>query len=158
MAGDDRLFEVSVDLPPVTETWPPFSVERLLVQKTPVKREGQVKSVPYFAKSIAYDDIVRVVLDRERNELMYDGVVRESGHSTVRVLLKDDRAPAALSELLTGLGCRWETTTVPSHWAVDVPPPVPYAALRARLAELESHRLIEFEEGAISSAHRAQLT
>ncbi len=156
--GADRLFKVSVDLPEVSATWPPFSTERIFVQKTAVKSEGQVKSIPFFARGISYDDIIHVGIDRVREELMFESVVRESGHSTVRILLEDERSAPRASALLTEYNCDWEVTTVENHWAVDIPPTTPYAALRSNLSQLESAGILEFEEGAISSVHHRQLT
>ena len=154
----ERLFKVSVDLPEESPTWPPFSTERIFVQKTAIKSEGQVRSIPYFAQGIAYDDIVRVGIDNVREELTFQGVVRESGHSTIRILFDDEKHSQHVAALLTEFGCDWEVTTIPIHWAVDVPPTTRYDVLRARLVELKSAGLVSFEEAAISSVHQAQLT
>lgn len=151
-----RLFEVSVDLPEVSPTWPPFATERIFVEKTAVRSEGQVKSIPFFARGIAFDDIILVGVDNEREELVYERLVRESGHSTVRILLENAEAAGTVTALLTEFGSNWEVTTVENHWAVDIPPETPYQVLRSRLAQLETAGRIEFEEGAISSVHRAQ--
>jgi len=155
--GTPRLFKVSVDLPEESETWPPFATERIFVEKTAVKSEGQVKSIPYFATDIAYDDIIRVGIDNAREELTYEGVVRESGHSTIRILFDDAQSAHHVAALLTEFGCEWEVTTIPTHWAVDVPPTTRYDVFRARLVELKSAGLLSFEEAAVSSVHQEQL-
>ena len=155
----ERLFKVSVDLPEESPTWPPFSTERIFVQKTAIKSEGQVRSIPYFAQGIAYDDIVRVGIDNVREELTFQGVVRESGHSTIRILFDDEKRSQHVAALLTEFGCDWEVTTIRHPLGRRYPANHPVRQCCApRLVELESAGLVSFEEAAISSVHQAQLT
>jgi len=151
------MIKVTVDLPEEGPTWPPFSSELIFVERTGAGSQGQVRSIPFFARGIAYDDVVHFRLDREREELVCDGVVRPSGHSTLRILLRDDGAAGRVAALLREFGCEWEVTTIDSHWAVDVPPSTPYAALRQQLVELNTADVIGVEEAAVSAVHSGQL-
>ncbi|WP_371797140.1 DUF4265 domain-containing protein [Streptomyces sp. NBC_01718] len=54
--------------------------------------EVQVRNTPFYVKGIAVGDIVRVRADHERREFVFEEFVSESGHSTVRIIIKDDDA------------------------------------------------------------------
>jgi Domain of unknown function (DUF4265) len=157
-AGGAKMFKVAFDLQPERPNWPPVSVERLWGEKTAVKFEIRVVNTPFFARGVAYGDLVQVRADHERRELVFEKFTSESGHSTVRIILMGAGARDEVESKLGEAGCSWEgAEQFASLLAVDVPPAVDYRPLRDWLRARAGDGTIEFQESAISSNHRAQL-
>ncbi|XVV00189.1 DUF4265 domain-containing protein [Actinosynnema sp. CA-248983] len=148
-----RLYQVAFDLPSDIAERSVASVERLWAEKTAVKMEVVVRNTPFYFKGIANGDVVRVRPDHDRRELVFDGFVAESGHSTVRLVFKAD-ARAEVGEVLRTFGCSWEIDAGEVLWAVDVPVDAEYSLLRASLLKFVERGDIGIEEGAVSSGHR----
>ena len=151
----ERLYKVAFDLPEETAAWADASTERLWTRKTSMQMEVQVQNIPFYVKGIAFGDIVRVRPDHERRELVFDEFVSESGHSTVRVIIKDDGAGVAVEAILRGYNCSWEIDSTGYLWAIDVPPHADYAAsIRGALLRVAKDGRIGIEESALAKAHR----
>lgn len=150
----DRLYKVAFDLPDETADWAHASSERLWTGKTSVQMEVEIRNTPFYVKGIAFGDIVRVRADHERRELVFEQFVSEAGHSTVRIIIKDDDARAALDAMLRSFECSWEIDSTGYLWAIDVPPHVDYASMRAALLRVADEGKIGIEEGALARAHR----
>jgi hypothetical protein len=148
-------FEVAFDLESEGRGWPPVSVERLWGEKTGVKFELRLLNVPFFARGVAYGDLVHVRPDNDRRELVFEKLNGESGHSTVRVVLKDRDARTEVEDRLEAAGCSWETAAqFAALLAVDVPRAADYQALREWLLARTAEGVIEFRESAVSALHR----
>jgi hypothetical protein len=157
-ASGAKLFKVAFDLDLERPGWPPVSTERLWGEKTRVKFEVRVVNTPFFARGIAYGDLVQVRPDHDRRELVFERFTAESGHSTVRIVFMNTEARGDVEGGLEAARCSWESTRqFGSLLAVDIPSAVDYRALRAWLRKRADSGAIEFQEGAISSVHRQQL-
>ncbi|MFD3961657.1 MULTISPECIES: DUF4265 domain-containing protein [Streptomyces] len=150
----ERLYKVAFDLPDKTADWARASSERLWTGKTSVQMEVQVRNTPFYVKGIAFGDIVRVRADHERREFVFEEFVSEAGHSTVRVIIKDDDARDMIDAMLRGFECSWEIDTTGYLWAIDVPPHVDYVSMRVALLRVADEGKIGIEEGALARAHR----
>jgi hypothetical protein len=151
-------FEVAFDLTAENPGWPPVSVERLWGEKTAVPSEVRLLNVPFFARGVAYRDLIHVRPDHDRRELVFDRLNGESGHSAVRITLLRKGTRGDVEAHLREEGCLWETAArFPSLLAVDVPPEVDYPALREWLKALMADGAAEFQEGAISALHLERL-
>lgn len=152
--NEERLFKIAFDLPDDITSYALVPTERLLGAKTDVKMEVEIRNVPFYVKSIAYGDIVRVRVDNDRRELVFETFVAESGHSTIRVLLKRDSVASELRSVLRRFGCDWEIDVNKVLWAVDVPAAADYRGLMGALEELADAGAIGVQEAAISTTHR----
>ncbi|MEU7560568.1 DUF4265 domain-containing protein [Streptomyces eurythermus] len=150
----ERLYKVAFDLPDETADWAHASSERLWTAKTSVQMEVQVRNTPFYVKGIAFGDTVRVRADHERREFVFEEFVSEAGHSTVRVIIKDDGARDTIDAMLSSFECSWEIDTTGYLWAIDVPPYVDYASMRVALIRVAGEGKIGIEEGALARAHR----
>jgi Domain of unknown function (DUF4265) len=153
----ERLYKVAFDLPDETADWARASAERLWTGKTSVLMQVQVRNTPFYVKGVAFGDIVRVRADHERREFVFEEFVSESGHSTVRIIIKDDDAGGMLGAMLRSFDCSWEIDTTGYLWAIDVPLHVDYASMRVSLLRLANEGKIGVEEGALARAHRVGL-
>lgn len=158
-SGTSRTtFEVAFDLLPEAPDWPPVAVERLWGERTAVDSELRLLNVPFFARGVAYGDLVHVRPDHDRRELVFERLNGESGHSTVRITLLDGRARRDVQDRLRAAGCSWETAAqFAALLAVDVPADGDYRALRDWLTARSGEGAIEFQESAISARHLEQV-
>ncbi|MCP3805474.1 DUF4265 domain-containing protein [Allokutzneria sp. A3M-2-11 16] len=145
---------MAFDLPADTAAWAPAPTERLWARKTAVTMEVEICNVPFYVKAISLSDRVRVVADHDRRELVFESLVSESGHSTVRIIIMSGDAAEVVESTLTASGCSWEIDSSGILWAVDVPPSVDYRGLRSALVDLKENGKIDLEEGAVSASHR----
>ncbi|MEU6505505.1 DUF4265 domain-containing protein [Streptomyces sp. NPDC046942] len=152
------MFKVAFDLESEGSDWPPVSVERLWGEKTKVKYEIRLLNTPFFARGVAYGDLIQVRPDHERRELVFEKFTSESGHSTVRIILIDSEARGGIESKLREAGCSWESAEqFAPLLAVNIPPEVEYRELREWLCARVSEGIVDLQESAISSHHRAQL-
>lgn len=156
-SAEERLFQVVFDLEQVSPTWPPVSSERLWAAKTGVRRQLAVRNVPFYVKGIAYGDVIAVTPDDARREILFDRLVEESGHSTVRLLVHRPEVRGTVLQMLEQFGVTWEESNVENHLAADVPPECDYARLRELLIAARDRGDVGVEEGAVSSLHQALL-
>ncbi|MBB5800241.1 hypothetical protein F4560_000009 [Saccharothrix ecbatanensis] len=82
------------------------------------------------------------------------GDLSESGHSTVRVIIKDDDAKEMVGALLRRFGCSWEIDRAGYLWAIDVPSHVDYAPMKSALLHIADNGNIGIEKSALARAHR----
>jgi hypothetical protein len=104
----ERKFRVAFDLPSEDGSLAPFETERLWAAKTQVKLHLRVQNTPFYIRGISYGDIILVRPDSERREIVFDKLVEESGHSTVRLLFKEAEGKLRAERLLTEFECPWE--------------------------------------------------
>ncbi|MCG8920240.1 DUF4265 domain-containing protein [Actinokineospora sp. PR83] len=154
MTDTEGFLKVVFDLPEDTASHACAGSELLWVEKTAVRAEFQVRNTPFYVKGIAWGDTIKARLDSERREIVFDGFVAESGHSTVRLVILDDEAWEAVEALLEGRGCSWEVFSTGVLWAVDVPPEVDYPSLRTDLLRLHEAGKIGIQEAALATPHR----
>ncbi|MFV2099354.1 DUF4265 domain-containing protein [Micromonospora sp. LOL_014] len=147
---------MAFDLPQEGSGWPPFMVERVWAAKTDLRLHLKVMNTPFYAKGVSYGDIILVRPDDERREIVFKKLVKESGHSTVRLLFKAAEGRRRAEQLLVDHGCPWEVGTE-DYIAVDVAPSISYLNLRVELIKLKNEGLVGVQESAISTLHQAQL-
>ncbi|HEX5751251.1 MAG TPA: DUF4265 domain-containing protein [Archangium sp.] len=130
------------------DDYPPLDYEGLWA--LPVG-EGlfQIDNVPFFARGIAHGDIVSAA--PEQRELRFREVVRPSGHSTLRLIIYDEKDIPSVRALLQEMGCSIEQSHIPGLISVDVPPTVSLAVLRTALDEGEAQERWGYEEACLAS-------
>jgi Domain of unknown function (DUF4265) len=85
------VFEVEPD-----ENGYPSAGTRERVWAVPIADGYRLDSIPWYARLVAYDDIVTTT---ERDgQLFFAGVILASGHSTIRVIMSDKQARSSLRD------------------------------------------------------------
>lgn len=108
----------------------------------------QIDNIPFYVREIADGDIVTAQRGPD-GELWYEKLAKPSGHSTIRLWFARAEDVQKTREELRALGCASELSELPRLVAVDVPPDVPYSAVRAKLEQGEREGLFEFEEACL---------
>jgi hypothetical protein len=88
----------------------------------PVPDGYRLNNIPFFTKDLALDDVVSARRG-ERGLLVFDGVVKRSGHSTFRIWLSVQKQndSGLIMEAVRGLGGHAEVT-LDRLIAIDAPP------------------------------------
>jgi hypothetical protein len=132
--------------------WPPYTEEVVWADRTESPDEVLLANILSFAAWISLGDRIRV---KPRDDGRYDFVrlVQESGHSTIR-LRTDPETVLDIWDRLIGFGCQFEVCG-PGFLGVDIPPEADWVALTQWLAAEQEADRLDYEEGAISTTHRA---
>jgi hypothetical protein len=146
---EDRV-KVVVKLEKDEDDYPPADYEGLWTRPL---GEGlfQIDNIPFFARGIAWGDIVSAL--RVEQELRFQEVVKPSGHSTLRLIIHDEKDIPSVQAWLEQRGCSIERSHIPGLIAVDVPPTVPMATLKPFLDEGEARERWGYEEACLASAN-----
>ena len=82
--------------------YPPRDWEQLKAEPTATPNVMRIKSIPFYARGLAYDDEIACTKSVEGHEPVFDAVVKRSGYSTIRLLIKKDENRDDLIEFFTG--------------------------------------------------------
>ena len=137
--------------------YPPAENEWLWAARAP---DGgwMIDNIPWYSRDVSLGDVVEAEED-EDGQLWFRATAEPSGHSTLRVLRREQDAglAARLRRGLEELGCTTEqySRKLPML-AVDVPDDVDITAVVAYLDEGETGDAWGWETGLLSEAHRSQ--
>ena len=108
----------------------------------------KLDNIPFYAHGYAWGDVVAATPDDD-GLLRVRGLIRPSGHSTVRLWFRDPKEVAAVRQTLRAMSCGSELDLA-RLVAVDVPASVEYAMVRNYLDEKESAGIFEYEEACLA--------
>jgi hypothetical protein len=114
----------------------------------------RIVSAPYYAKGIAYGDVVQV---GEEPELHFVRVLRPSGHSNLRVYLEPQVDAQKFLQRLEDIGCKVSPSEREQFYTVDVPEDVDITGVLDILSEGQDTGQCDWMDGSISQVHGAQL-
>lgn len=109
----------------------------------------KLDNILFYAPEYSLGDIVSV---EERNEELYvTGLIKESGHSTVRILFNNKKDVQTTRNKLMELGCESEVSNIPELISVDIPGSVEYfKSVKPLLEKGVKKNLWGFEEACIA--------
>lgn len=113
----------------------------------PVEQGYQIDNIPFYAKEVACNDVVSASSDEE-GLLYFTGLIKASGHSTIRLWFESRVDVAEVRDTLREMGCSSELD-LPRLVAVDIPPSVPYERVRTYFDQLECAGVLEYEEACL---------
>lgn len=141
------LEKVQFSLEQDEDGYPPVSIEAIWARKT---TDGyyELDNSPFYALEVSWRDIVDVEKMPD-GTLQFKRVVRQSGHSTIRVVALKKEGMKPLQKKLEELGCSWEGGDVPSLISVDIPPSIDIEQVRSLLQEGSDSGFFDYEESSI---------
>lgn len=113
----------------------------------PTTHGYRIDNIPFYAKGVAYDDEI-IAVPGEDGMLRFIELRSPGGHSTIRLWFANKADVKPVREALRAMDCSSELD-LNRLVAVDIPPTVPYARVRAYLEQQEVAGVLEFEEGCI---------
>ena len=112
----------------------------------------ELDNILFYAKNYSWGDIISA--EERDGELFVTGLIKEMGHSTVRVLVSEVDLVEPLRNALKDLGCSSELSNYEKLIAVDVPPEVSYSTIRVFLDKGEDEEKWQYQEACIAANHR----
>ena len=153
--GDEtQSIQVSFQLRPVNETWPPVPSERLWAQPLGDGR-FRIASTPWFISDIAIGDIVAAAT-RNDEAIWATDRLEASGNVTIRVIPRKDGPlwgdPQAVVDGFVALGAVAQGINQHGILAFDIPASADLSAVKAFLVACAAQANWYFEEGCVSDA------
>lgn len=111
-------------------------------------------NILFYAKEYSCGDTISVI--KVGDEYHVAGLIKESGHTTIRMLIEDVSKVGEIRNEIKELGCSSEGSNIDMLISVDVPSSVSYPKVLEYLDAGENNGLWGYEEACISSIHRNQ--
>ncbi len=119
-----------------------------------VKGLYKLDNIPFYAPSIASDDIVFAEFDNHEQMLTYRETIEYSGNSTIQVVIMDKtKETNDIRDLFKELGCVSEKAKE-GYFSMEIPATVDYKPIKQKLIELESNDIIGYAEPCLAEGHR----
>lgn len=115
---------------------------------TKVGDHYKLDNILFYAPEYAWGDVVNV--EERGGELYVTELVKESGHSTVRILFNDQKDVQNTRDQLKRMGCDSELSNISTLIAVDIPPHVKYEKIKEFLDEGEKNEKWGYEEACLT--------
>ncbi|MDV3859500.1 hypothetical protein CMT88_15525 [Elizabethkingia anophelis] len=115
----------------------------------------QIKNIPFFASSLAFDDIITV--EEENGDLHFHEIINASEHSTLQIVFFNEKEISRVIKDIELLNCSWEGMYSQKLLAVDVPPNVNYSIVKEYLTMQLNNNIIDFKESCLSETHYKQV-
>lgn len=143
----EGLVKVYFSIEQDEDRYPPVSVEALWARRTK-KGYYELRNSPFYATDVSWKDVVDVE-EMPDTRLQFKRVVKQSGHSTIRVVTLKKGELEPLKKKLEEFGCSWEGGDVPSLISVDIPPHIDLERVRSLLQEGSDKGYFDYEESSI---------
>ncbi len=108
----------------------------------------KIDNILFYAPEYSLGDIVSV--ENRDGELFVNGLIKESGHSTVRIIFNSEEYIKETREYLKRLGCDSEVSEVSILISVDIPSNVNYLEVKDYLEKGEVLLKWSYEEACIA--------
>jgi Domain of unknown function (DUF4265) len=108
----------------------------------------KIDNILFYAPEYSLGDVVSV--ENREGELFVNGLIEESGHSTVRLIFNNQDDVQESRNYLKNLGCDSEISEVPILISIDIPSNVSYSEIKAYLEEGEKLLKWSYEEACIA--------
>lgn len=108
----------------------------------------QIKNIPFFAPNIAYDDIINV--EDDDGELFFDEIVKESGNSTIQIIVFTETDVSVITKSLEELSCGWEGSHLKTYISVNVPKHVDYKPVKDFLDQKVREKVLDYKEACLA--------
>ena len=103
-----QLPEVYVRLQKDNLGYPPKDWEQLRAEPTDKEEVYKLKSIPFFARGLAYEDEVSVETSKEGYYPVVVSVVKRSGYSTMRLCINEKENKGGISDYFAEHNCLLE--------------------------------------------------
>ncbi|MGQ1315308.1 DUF4265 domain-containing protein [Acinetobacter baumannii] len=114
-----------------------------------------IRSIPFFAPNLAFDDLIKVEIENER--LYFYDLIIPSNNSTLRIIFFNSEVDC-IQEILSTLetfSCDWEEFVGKPYYAINVPKKVNYALIKKYLDDRKD--FLDYEESCLSDKHSSDL-
>ena len=111
-------------------------------------------NIPFYAPLAASGDTVFAEFDEKEEMLTYRETVKDSGNSTIQVVLADKSADIdAVRNVFHALGGITEKANA-GYFSMEIPSTIDYTEIRRKLKEMEENEIIGYAESCLGEGHR----
>lgn len=124
---------------------------KIAIESVWASKEGdcyRIKNTPFFAPNIAYDDLINV--EDDGGELFFDSLICPSGHSTIQVIILDEKEIEKITSDLVALRCNWEGSHLKGYISVDVPKEIDYKKVKQYLECKHLENQLDYKEACLA--------
>lgn len=114
-----------------------------------------IRSIPFFAPNLAFDDLIQVELEDEIH--YFNDLIKPSNNSTLRIVFFNNDIKC-IKKILTTLEsylCGWEGVEGRHYYAINIPKKVDYALIKKYLDDKKD--FLDYEESCLSDKHLSDL-
>ena len=125
--------------------------DNIAVESVWADKEGsyyRIKNIPFFAPNIAYDDLVSA--EKDEGELFFEGIIEESGNSTVQIILFDSDNLGELTKKIESFSCGWEGSHLKEYISVNIPKDISYPPIKNFLDEQAKKGILDYKEACLA--------
>jgi hypothetical protein len=108
----------------------------------------KIDNILFYAPEYSLGDIVSV--ENRDGDLFVTGLIKESGHSTVRIIFNNLNLVSETRDILKAMGCESEISEVSILISVDIPANVDYSLVKEYLEKGEELLKWSYEESCIA--------
>ncbi|GGF10468.1 DUF4265 domain-containing protein [Flavobacterium limi] len=112
------------------------------------KNGYKIKNIPFFVPNIAYDDVISV--EDDNGELFFDDIIKESGNSTIQVIIYDEINFEEVTKKIESFGCGWEGSHLKGYISVNVPMKISYAPFKTFLDSQVENKKLDYKESCLA--------
>lgn len=117
----------------------------------------RLENIPFYAKSLAYGDLIEAVYDEDEEAMMLSDILEFSGHSTVQVVTLTESADLErIRATFHNLDCDTERLNS-RYFSMDVPSTVAFAQVEEILSKLRQDEVADFSIACWSDKHQAPI-
>ena len=106
----------------------------------------------FYAKEYSLGDIISI--NKIGDEFFVSSLIKESGHSTLRLFINSEDGVENVRNELKMMGCPSEISNLKNLISVDVPKNIDYQKIIDFLEDGEQKGIWEYEEACISTNHQ----
>jgi hypothetical protein len=124
---------------------------KLAVESVWAAKEGngyRIKNIPFFAPNIAYDDIISV--EDDNGELFFDDIIKESGNSTIQVIIYNENDFEEVTKKIESFKCGWEGSYLKGYISVNIPKEINYLPVKAFLVSESENKKLDYKEACLA--------
>ncbi len=126
------------------DDWPPFQVETLWADLAPCDGHYVIDSAPFFSRAATIGDVVDATA--EGAVLRFVRLIRTSGHSLIRVIVREPASLEDVAKRVRAMGCYSEGFADFKLLAIDLPLEVKLFDVQRFLREEAERGTLDYEE------------
>ncbi len=114
----------------------------------------KLDNIPFYAPSIASDDIVFAEYDEYEKMLTFRKTIEYSGNSTIHVVVVDKSVEInSIRDIFKEMGCISERAN-DGYFSMEILASADYKPIKQKLDELENIEIISYAESCLSNKHQ----
>jgi hypothetical protein len=123
-----------------------YAIESAWAEK--VSAYYKLDNILFYANNYSWGDLVEV--ENRSGELYVTRLIKESGHTTVRLIFYRTEIVEPTRIQLKEMGCESEVSNIPSLISVDIPPKVDYKSVKQFLDNGEEKEIWSYQEACLA--------